>query len=135
MTKAMYKPTGRAVASLAVSPTLSTALTRIAAEHVPEIQAVAPKRTGRYAASIRATPAMVRTPFTRSPASPKLRAGAVIEATVPYAAAVEWGTGDAIGFRGRARKRDKKVLPRKLQRRGAQHVLGNAAAAMRKKGL
>lgn len=135
MAKPVFKPSRSAVAHLATSPRLSQALTRVATEQVPQIQAIAPKRTGRYAASIRAAPAMVRTPFTRSPASPKLRAGAVIEATAPYAAAVEWGTGDAIGFRGKPRKRNKKALPRKLERIGAQHVMGRAAAAMRKKGL
>lgn len=119
MTKAMYKPAGRTMASPAVSLTLGTALMWIAIEHMSEIQAVTPRCTGCYAASIRATLVMMRVPFTRSPAPPKLRVGTVIEAFVPYAVVAGWGTGDTIGSRGWARKRDKEALPRKLQRRGA----------------
>ncbi len=132
MAKAVFKPSRKAVEGLANSPQMGAALARYAATKVPAIQAVAPKKTGAYAASIRARPAVVHTPFVKRASSPKARNGAVVEATVPYAASVEWGTGAPIGIRSKARRRGGKLVPAKLARRGAQHVLGNAARALRK---
>ncbi|MCI6583457.1 MAG: hypothetical protein MSC45_00105 [Mobiluncus sp.] len=131
MASATYRPNSEALNKVAGSPQMGAALTRWAESKVPLIQGVAPVKTGAYKASIRARPAVVHTPFVKSPKSPKERNGAVIEVTVPYAVSVEWGTGEAIGIRKKARRRRGHLVPMKLQRRGAQHVLGNATKLLK----
>lgn len=129
MAKVTFKSSRKAMEGLAKSPKVQQAMVAHATRRLPAIQASVPKRTGQYAAAIKVEPATVRLAFLRNGA-PAERLGAIIHATAPYSASLEWGHGPAIGVHRKVRAAGSKRKLTKVARSGARHPLGKAVALM-----
>lgn len=79
-----YEPDRYGLSSLARSPGMQKAMTGLAQAGAAGVRAIAPVVSGEYRDSLQVTPTTARAGWRNEP-----RSAARIEATVPYAAAVE----------------------------------------------
>lgn len=129
MAKPQFVPDSKGIRALAMSPQMSAAITTLAEGMVERIAVKVPKRSGRYAASLKARPATIRLAHLRRSGVSE-RAGAVIETGTEYAATLEWGRGRAVRV-----QRSTKRRPLRLVRSGAQHPMRKAVTMFKREGV